>query len=396
LFLAEANGDNASNTAVGTGAIINTTALVTGGTIIGHGAKITGNNSTALGDAASVVGSFGTAIGSGATAGTNSTAIGAGATTSGENQIVLGTSIATVYCPGTSSTTSLVATKNIMVNGISVGIGSNAIGDANIYIGRGNGGDGAGSNNTIVGRNSYSALATAGIYNTYLGAGSGINLTSLISQSTIIGGNCYTSGTSYNNVSCLGYNCQIGGANSTAIGYNAATTIANQISLGSNADTVYCHGVPSSGTVNTCLVLASGLQLQTSYPAEPTANMLGYSLSTTTLLAVITGATGGVPLNVLSVTIPTIGIYLCEASIYYSTNTANYYVFCSISTTSATANSNNKNNVFTSAAVQTNQIVRTTGVITTTSINTVLYAVGQSGFASQTIASGILKFTRIA
>ena len=257
---------------------------------------------------------------------------------------------------------------------------------------------GFGGSNTIIGRNTFVPTDATSNGNTFLGTNAGLSSPSTnVTSNTIIGAFSFNSTTAYNNSSCLGYQCVIGGNQSTAIGYNASTSVEHSIVLGTSSETVYCVGVPTTGTTPyTSLVLSSGIQLQTTYSSEPTVNQLGYKLSTTTLLATVTGATGGVPLNVLSITIPTIGIYLCEASIYYSTSVADFYVFCSISTTSATANSSNKNNVFTSAAVQTNQIVRTTGVITTTSANTVLYAVGQAGFASQTIASGFLQFTRIA
>ena len=259
-------GDN--NVSVGYNSLYNNTTG-TKNVAVGYNAFNTGtiyNNSTALGASTVVAGNQAVAIGYLATA--------------SDNQIVLGTATETVYCVGTAGGTSLRTTANIIVNGISVGIGSGVISDANIYIGRGNGSEGAGGSNTICGRNTYGALLTAGAGNTYYGTGSGQNLTTIISQGTIIGSACYTSTTSYNNVSCLGYGCSIGAVNSTAIGYTATTTIANQIMLGTSAETVYCSGIPTTGsTPYTSLVLSSGIQLQTAYPAVPSSTMLGYRLS---------------------------------------------------------------------------------------------------------------------
>lgn len=325
----------------------------------------------------------------------SSTVIGIGSTATAINQVMLGRATETVECPGTVSSISLKTASNISVNGAVFGTGTSGSNSlfSGLLVGTGNG-----ANNTLYGKNSYDA-ATDGSSNRNTVVGSNASNTGygVMSDHTVLG---YGAGGKLSTASQQAITCVGSGANvlnnannSTAIGFGAQATLANQIILGRSTEFVEC---PGTNTTNGSLKLNGGLILQTTYGAAPSSTMLGYKLSTTTLLATVTGGTGGVALNVLSTTIPTIGIYLCEASIIYSTSVAGFYVFCSISTTSATLNSSNQTNVFTSAAVQTNQVVRTTAVITTTSASTVLYAVGQSGAASQTIASGFLQFTRIA
>jgi hypothetical protein len=141
----------------------------------------------------------------------------------------------------------------------------------------------------------------------------------------------------------------------------------------------------------------SNSTLSYTYTTVPTFNntMVGYSDSNNTLLATLT-TSGATAINVLSIQIDNPGVYLCEGSIAYSTNTSQMYVFCSLSTVSATLDTNNEVNVFTSAETQTNLFLRTTAVITISTNPTTLYCVGQSGYANQTIAYGFIKYTRIA
>lgn len=391
---------NASGQTVSSGGNNTLLGYLTGGSVT------TGSYNTLVG-ASSNVSSGGvassTALGAYSSIGaySNSTAIGggsntvAGATCTASNQIMLGRATETVECVGTVSSISLKTASNISVNGAVFGTGTS--GSNSLFSGL-LVGTAEGANNTLYGKNSYDA-ATDGSSNRNTVVGSNASNTGygVMSDHTVLG---YGAGgklstTSQQGITCVGSGANVlnNANNSTAIGYGAQATLANQIILGRSTEYVEC---PGTNTTNGSLKLNGGLILQTTYGAAPSSTMLGYKLSTTTLLATVTGGTGGVALNVLSTTIPTIGIYLCEASIIYSTSVAGFYVFCSISTTSATLNSSNQTNVFTSAAVQTNQVVRTTAVITTTSASTVLYAVGQSGAASQTIASGFLQFTRIA
>ena len=88
LYYPNANENNGYNTAVGSGATINTTNYTVNATIVGSGARVSGSNGTAIGYNAEA----------------------------GANQIMLGTASETVYCPGTSggsNAVSLIATSAI-------------------------------------------------------------------------------------------------------------------------------------------------------------------------------------------------------------------------------------------------------------------------------------------
>ena len=289
------DGSSFRNTIIGSLTMTNTYSSYSDAVVVGNGCANTGtvantaNKITLLGATTSA-------------ANNESTAIGYGATATLANSIVLGRSTETVYCPGTN--VSLYTTKNISVNGIGIGIGSEILGNANVYIGQGSASAGAGSNNTIVGRNSYTqALAYSGVYNTFLGAGSGGAVNTTLNYNTIIGGNSYPSVTNYDNASCLGYGCSIGGASSTAIGVNAATTVANQIMLGTTAEFVECSG---TSTTNGCLKLNGGLKLQTAYGAVPSSTMLGYRISLSAIA--ITSFTSGVSQTIGSLAL-TVGVW---------------------------------------------------------------------------------------
>lgn len=281
-FTSAINTSSTGNTFIGSNAGKDITSTVTTCTIVGQGSYI--NTATAY-NGASCLG-YDCQIG-----GANSTAIGTGAVTGGANQIVLGRSSETVYCPGTG--TSLIATKNISVNGIQVGIGSEVIGNANIYIGLGSGG--SGSSNTLIGRNSWSPNAVSGNSgNTIVGAQNGFNLSSSasVSNNTVIGYNSYNSASqvAYNNICSIGVNNVVGGNqtsllgtsttasgnNSTAVGYGANATLGNQIMLGTSTEFVECAG---TNTTNGSLKLNGGLILQTTYGAVPSSTMLGYRIA---------------------------------------------------------------------------------------------------------------------
>jgi len=308
-FTSAINTSSTGNTFIGSNAGKDITAQVTTCTIVGQGSYI---NTAAAYNGASCLG-YDCQIG-----GANSTAIGTGAVTNGANQIVLGRSSETVYCPGTG--TSLIATKNISVNGIQVGIGSEAIGNANIYIGLGSGG--SGSSNTLIGRNSWSPNNVSGNSgNTIVGSQLGYNLSALasVSNNTVIGYNSYNTASqvAYNNVCSIGVNNVVGGnqtsllgtsttasaANSTAVGYGANASVSNQIMLGTSTEFVECSG---TNTTNGCLKLNGGLKLQTAYGAVPSATMLGYRIALSAIA--ITSFTSGTSQTIGSLAL-TVGVW---------------------------------------------------------------------------------------
>ena len=259
-----------SNVAIGANALYNGTLTngisgATNVTCVGAGATITStsaNNSTAIGASATTSGANSTAIGASAYAsGANSTAIGYNATASQASQIVLGTSGETVYCPGsTASNISLVATDNISINGTVFGIGiGGSVGYTNSLFTGLTSGTGNGSNNTLYGRGSYipNSITGSSSGNTIIGAVSMTSNVSDYNNVTCVGYNCNNSGTSVDNTTMLGSGCRVAGSNSTAIGYLANATLASQIVLGTSTETVYCPGNPTTGL---SLVAAGGIQ----------------------------------------------------------------------------------------------------------------------------------------
>lgn len=292
------DGSSYRNTIVGSLTMTNTNSSYSDTVVVGNGCANTGtlantaNKITLLGCTTSA-------------ANIESTALGYGATATLANQIMLGRNTETVYCPGTASSTSLIATKNISVNGIQVGIGSEVLGNANIYIGVGSGG--SGSANTLIGRNSWTPNGVSGNSgNTIVGTQNGFNLNLLasVSNNTVIGYNSYNSPSqvAYNNICSIGVNNVVGGNqtsllgtsttasgdNSTAVGYGANATLGNQIKLGTSTEFVECAG---TSTTNGCLKLNGGLKLQTAYGAVPTSTMLGYriELASITISSLTTG-----------------------------------------------------------------------------------------------------------
>jgi hypothetical protein len=310
----------ANNTAVGSSALrANTTG--TNNVAVGYNAFLTGatfSNSTALG-AATVIGA------------STSTAIGYGATTTIANSIVLGTATETAYFPGTVINTSLRTTSNIVVNGAAIGIGNGVISDGNIYIGNGDGNLGSGGSNTMIGRNQLAPTDALSVKNTFLGTNSGLNTAQTGQvENTIIGAFNYNQATAYANTSCLGYACVIGGNFSTAIGSGATTTLANQIMLGRTQETVYCSGIPTTGaTTYTSLVLSSGLQLQTVYTSQPTANQLGYRIALSNVAISALTSTTPASFGALALTVGTWSINftfeLLNSSVSSSVTAQTYY-----------------------------------------------------------------------
>ena len=281
---------NSVNIGKGTGS--NTTIVGNAATAINNYCTSIGGNSnsagstiigcaTALGFQSNAVGDGALAVGYNAVATINAVALGSNSI-AGDNQIVLGTATNTVICKGTASGISLTATNNLSVNGAVFGTGS--AGTNSLFSGL-LVGTGIGANNTLYGKGSYSsALDGSSSGNTIIGAGSSNPVYGIMSNHTVIGYNAggISPSSAQNNITCLGSGSNVigGVSQSTAIGYGTQSTLANQIVLGTATETVYCVGVPTTGsTPYTSLVLSSGIQLQTAYPAVPSSTMLGYRLS---------------------------------------------------------------------------------------------------------------------
>lgn len=275
------------NTALGNGA----GQVLAGGsnnTFVGYiaGTSISGGSSNAF--VGSTVSSGGTvssssALGafSGVAGFSNSTAIGGGtsaavpgAICSANNQIMLGRSTETVECPGTVSSISLNAARNISINGKVFGIGAG--GSDSLFCGLSTGaGQGAGM--TIFGSGSYAQSGDGSSNrNTIIGALSMTSTTTSYNDATVIGYGCNNSGSgAVEKITLLGATTSAAAGQSTAIGYGATATLANQIILGRSTEFVECSG---TNTTNGCLKLNGGLKLQTSYGAVPSATMLGYRI----------------------------------------------------------------------------------------------------------------------
>ena len=395
-------------------------AITTGSsnTSLGYNSYNTGNfsNSTAVGESTVIGASNSTAVGASSQAQAfGSTAIGSGAVATLANQIMLGTATETVYLPGSAGLKSLDASANILVAGIGIGIGSNAIGAANIFIGKGTAGVGAGSNNTIIGRNNYGATSTAGTANTFLGASGGQNISGIINNATVIGANTYSSTTSYDgitvlgagggvagvNATAIGYGSQANAAGSTAIGYNAVATLANSIVLGTSSNTVYCHG---TSTTNGALQLAGGLVLQSTY-GTIASNMIGYTISPAKTTANPLLATNGTVSNLYSFTVP-LGVWLLIYQVYFtSTNTLTVtFVNSTMALTSTGSNGfqTTSGQMVRNATETFNNVAQSQSgsscvIVNTTAPFTLYYNVGAiySGIGSLT-AAGSYSLTRIA
>lgn len=293
------DGSSFRNTVIGALAMTNTNSSYSDSTIVGYGSQNTGVTAGTA-DKITILGA------SASCANSNSTAIGYGATSTLLNQIMLGTSTETVYCSGTQSGISLKASTNLSVNGMVFGTGSNGVGNGNIFIGQTSGTNGNGTTNTVVGHGAFtSAINTSSTGNTFIGSNAGKDITATVTTCTIVGQGSYiNTATAYNGASCLGYDCQIGGANSTAIGTGAVTGVANQIVLGRSTEFVECAG---TNTTNGCLKLNGGLKLQTTYGAVPSATMLGYRIE---LVAVSTGAITSLTAVSIGALALTVGVWI--------------------------------------------------------------------------------------
>jgi len=253
----------ADNTAIGVSTLLYNIAGAVSNTAIGSNALLNTNNgqyNTAVGSNAgriNATGSYNTYLGyyTNATANnfSNSTAIGASASITASNQIALGTANETVKVLGT-----ITVSKNITVNGVTIGIGpdSTAVGCTAI------------GTSALANNNTYTLPSNYGYKNTAIGQ---LALTSNTwgGNNTAVGysaGNTNQSG--YNNT-YLGYNANANGfeySSSTAIGAHSIITASNQIVLGRSSETVYVPGtitVSKDITVNGLTVGKGGNSVST-------------------------------------------------------------------------------------------------------------------------------------
>jgi len=217
------------NTAVGSNAgVANTTG--DNNTYLGYGADANGNN-------------YG-----------NSTAIGVGSLITASNQIALGRSSETVKVLGT-----ITVSKDITVNGITVGKGNQSIVD-NTAIGY----------NALVNNNTfgYASSYNYGYRNTAIGYLALAN-TTFGGNNTAVGASTGIANQSGLNNTYLGYKADANSASynsSTAIGAYATITASNQIALGTSTETVNVLGtitVSKDITVNSVTVGEGGNSVAT-------------------------------------------------------------------------------------------------------------------------------------
>jgi hypothetical protein len=253
----------ADNTAIGVSTLLYNIAGAVSNTAIGSNALLNTNNgqyNTAVGSNAgriNATGSHNTYLGyyTNATANnfSNSTAIGASASITASNQIALGTANETVKVLGT-----ITVSKNITVNGVTIGIGSDSTALGCTAIGT----------SALSSNNTYTLPSNYGYKNTAIGQ---LALTSNTwgGNNTAVGysaGNTNQSG--YNNT-YLGYNANANGfeySSSTAIGAHSIITASNQIVLGRSSETVYVPGtitVSKDITVNGLTVGKGGNSVST-------------------------------------------------------------------------------------------------------------------------------------
>jgi len=280
-------------TAAASTIIIGNSSSTNGGSsiIIGNGIAISQSKSISIGDSSDASGLRSICLGADTTAsGTDSTAIGYGATASTANSIVLGTATETVYCVGTTTNGSLIASADIFVNGlVRAGVGkfkSGTDADVNTAFGRnalnattsatncsafGNGamalatsspncsafGSGAlaaittsefnsafgksalgaltsGLRNTAVGANAFSQLTT-GSRNTAVGQGTGQGLTTAASDNTFLGYLAGGSVTTGSNNTFVGSTVSSGSSvsSSTSLGaFSGVSTFSNSTAIG--------------------------------------------------------------------------------------------------------------------------------------------------------------------
>lgn len=202
-----------------------------------------------------------------------------------------------------------------------------------------------GYNNMAIGLNALSTL-TIGINNTAIGYSSGINITGSSSENINIGfvssgvGNCqdcvsigansiasvsnsvaigYASQANNLNSTAVGYNTNVGYNNSTAIGTGATSTAINQIMLGTTNETTQIAGllnVIKTATFTLPSFLSPPIMNYTTF--SPVAYQQGYQKTSTTLVSNSITPVNTV-LQVATITIPHIGLYLVDG--YFNTVT---------------------------------------------------------------------------
>jgi hypothetical protein len=279
----------AQNTAFGSSSLrANTTG--TSNVAVGYNAFLTGatfSNSTALGAGTTITGNFATAIGNSSSA----TA----------NQVVLGTASETVYCPGTTANGSLVASKDILINGVRAGLGNStditcsAFGRDALFtlsaidtdnnnsafgrnalklFNRTNSGTSFAGNNTAIGTFSLGNITTGfrntgcgtyalgnttgggvlplstGLRNTGCGYAAGFNLSSAASDNTLIG--CVRDGSSYttgSNNTLIGSQIIFGAGGTTVnSGVGGSTALGAFTSFANFSNTTVIGGGISTGS----------------------------------------------------------------------------------------------------------------------------------------------------
>ena len=322
------NGNTTGTSNVGVGT--NTLVANTGGSrnvAVGFEAFKTGtiyNNSIALGASTVVAGNQAVAIGYLATA--------------SDSQIVLGTAAETVLCKGTTGNGSLIASRDIYVNNVRVGLGNGSV-STNTQFGNTSMTAVTGGNNCAFGQSALEAItsgnlncafgvgafktATTGVKNTCIGylAGStigtnsndntmigniaGTNINGVSSQNTFVGSQSGRSSLStVQNATALGFQSRCDYGSSTVIGIGATATAANQIVLGRSTEFVECAGTDAT---NGSLKLNGGLQLQTTYNT-PTSTMLGYTITGPASTAITLDNTGLIG-NLYSFEVP-LGVWI--------------------------------------------------------------------------------------
>ena len=244
-------GGATGNTNVSLGGTIGTTS--NNCTSVGNTATTTNSYATAIGADSQALNNYSTALGYAASStGVGSTAIGYNSTASA-NQISLGTSSETVLCKGTASNTSLIATSNITVAGLTVGTSN-----ASLYPGA--------VGNTLFGVSAGTAINNAAAdHNTLIGNTAGSAITSG-ARNTAVGFESLNANQASNDNTAVGYNAlklykgQTGFTSSTAFGSNALSKIESggyACAFGTNAL------LNATGTSNNAFGANAGVSITT-------------------------------------------------------------------------------------------------------------------------------------
>ena len=301
----------ANSIRVGRGGAIANTNVSLGGTI-----SSSANYCTTIGSGTSAQNSNATCIGYGSQALNNySTAIGSNASATGANQIVLGTATETVYCVGTASNTSLVATSNITVAGLTVGATNVASTTFNTILGvNACGGSGTGviafaSGNTCIGNLAGSKI-TSTTFSTFVGYQAGQNTTGGANSNTGIGQGSLSNNTNGYNHTAVGYNSGVSSTglnNTVSIGLQAkasgnygcslgvnATSAASGLSIGSGSTTGASSGINgvAIGSGATTGAAATGNGIAIGYQSSAAADSVAIGVgATATANQVVLGGT---------------------------------------------------------------------------------------------------------